>query len=58
MGKPIHEPYAPEVRARAVELVRSGGLSRAQVARDLGVNPGPSGCGSSRPRSTPAGAMG
>lgn len=27
------------VRARAVELVRWGGLSRAQAARDLGVNP-------------------
>jgi transposase len=39
MGKPIHEPYDPEFRARAVELVRSGGLSKAQVARDLGVNP-------------------
>jgi transposase-like protein len=33
MGKPIHEPYAPEFRARA------GGLSKAQVARDLGINP-------------------
>jgi transposase len=39
MGKPIHEPYDPEFRARAVELVRSSGLSKAQVARDLGVNP-------------------
>ena len=39
MGKPIHEPYDPEFRARAVELVRSTGLSKAQAARDLGVNP-------------------
>ena len=39
MGKPIHEPDDPEFRARAVELVRSTGLSKAQVARDLGVNP-------------------
>ena len=39
MGKPIHEPYDPEFRARAVGLVRSTGLSKAQVARDLGVNP-------------------
>jgi transposase len=39
MGKPIHEPYDPEFRARAVELVRSTGLAKAQVARDLGVNP-------------------
>jgi transposase len=39
MGKPIHEPDAPQFRARAVELARSGGLSKARVARDLGVNP-------------------
>jgi transposase len=39
MGKPIHEPYDLEFRARAVELVRSTGQSKAQVARDLGVNP-------------------
>jgi transposase len=39
MGKPIHGPYDPECRARAVELVRSTGLSKAPVARDLGVNP-------------------
>jgi transposase-like protein len=39
MGKPIHAPYAAEFRARAVELVRSSGLSQAQVARDLGVIP-------------------
>ena len=40
MGKPIHEPDDAEFRARAVELVRSTGLAKAQVARDLGVNPG------------------
>ena len=39
MGKPIHEPYAPEFQARTVELVRSTGLAKAQVARDLNVNP-------------------
>jgi transposase len=39
MGKSMHEPYDPTFRARAVELVRSTGLSKAQVARDLGVNP-------------------
>jgi transposase len=39
MGKPLHAPYDPEFRARAVELVRSSGLSKAQVARDLGINP-------------------
>src|SRR5690348_1777092 len=38
MGKPIHEPYDPKYRARAVELVRSSGLTKAQVARDLGSN--------------------
>ena len=38
MGKPIHEPYTSEFRARAVELVRSTGLSKAQLACDLGVN--------------------
>ena len=38
MGKPIHEPYDPEFRARAVELVRSSGQTKAQVARDLGIN--------------------
>ena len=31
-------PYDPEFRARAVELVRTRGLPRAQVARDLGIN--------------------
>jgi len=39
MGKPIHGPYDPAFRARAIELVRSSGLSKAQVARDLGINP-------------------
>ncbi len=39
MEQPTHVPYDPEFRARAVELVRTRGLSRAQVARDLGVNP-------------------
>ncbi len=35
MGKPIPEPDAPEVRARAVQRVRSSGLSKAQVAQSL-----------------------
>ena len=39
MEKSTHVPYDPEFRARAVELVRTRGLARAQVARDLGVNP-------------------
>jgi transposase len=39
MGKPTHGPYDPAFRARAVDLVRTSGLSRAQVARDLGINP-------------------
>ena len=39
MEQPSRAPYEPEFRARAVELVRTRGLSRAQVARDLGVNP-------------------
>jgi transposase len=39
MDKPTHVPYDPEFRTRAVELVRTRGLPRAQVARDLGVNP-------------------
>jgi transposase-like protein len=38
MEKPTHVPYDPEFRARAIELVRTRGLPRAQVARDLGVN--------------------
>jgi transposase len=41
MEKPTHPPYDPEVRARAVALVRTGGLPRAQVARDLGITPAP-----------------
>ena len=39
MEKSTHVPYDPEFRARAVELVRTRSLPRAQVARDLGVNP-------------------
>jgi transposase len=39
MGKPNHPPYPAEFRARAVELARTSGLTRAQVARDLGVTP-------------------
>lgn len=39
MAKPTHLPYDPEFRAHAVDLVRTRGLPRAQVARDLGVNP-------------------
>ena len=39
MGKPTHGPYDPAFRTHAVELVRSSGLSKAQVARDLGINP-------------------
>lgn len=31
-------PYDPEFRTRAIELVRTRGLPRAQVARDLGIN--------------------
>ena len=38
MGKPIRGPYDPAFRARAVELVCTSGLSKAQVARDLGIN--------------------
>jgi transposase len=38
MSTPAHVPYDPEFRTRAVELVRTRGLPRAQVARDLGVN--------------------
>ena len=38
MDKPTHVPYDPEFRARAVELVRTRGLPRAQVARDLGIH--------------------
>ena len=38
MEQPSRAPYDPEFRARAIELVRTRGLSRAQVARDLGIN--------------------
>jgi transposase len=38
MEQPNRTPYDPEFRARAIELVRTRGLPRAQVARDLGVN--------------------
>jgi len=38
MSDPTQVRYDPEFRARAVELVRTRGLPRAQVARDLGVN--------------------
>jgi transposase len=38
MEQPTRTPYDPEFRARAVELVRTRGLPRAQVARDLGIN--------------------
>ena len=38
MEKPTQVPYDPEFRTRAVELVRTRGLPRAQVARDLGIN--------------------
>jgi transposase len=38
MSSPAQGPYDPEFRARAVELVRTRGLPRAQVARDLGIN--------------------
>lgn len=39
MGKPTHGAYDAAFRARAVELVRTSGLPKAQVARDLGINP-------------------
>ena len=39
MGKPRHGAYDPAFRARAVELVRTSGRSKAPVARDLGINP-------------------
>ncbi len=39
MGKPLHGPDDPAFRARAVELVRTSGLAKAQGARDLGINP-------------------
>jgi len=37
MGK-TKPPYAPECRAEALRLVRSGGLSQSRVSRDLGVS--------------------
>ena len=36
--QPTRTPYDPEFRAHAIELVRTRGLPRAQVARDLGIN--------------------
>ena len=38
MSTPASGPYDPEFRTRAIELVRTRGLPRAQVARDLGIN--------------------
>ncbi len=38
MTSSTHGPYDPEFRARAIELVHTSGLPRAQVARDLGIN--------------------
>lgn len=40
-GVPVsrhHEPYTPEFRARAVELVRSSGKGVPEVARELGIS--------------------
>ncbi len=39
MGKPTHRPYDVAFRARAIALVRTSELPRAQVARALGLNP-------------------
>src|SRR5438067_3497589 len=33
-----HAPYPPEFRAQAVQLVRTGGTSLRQVAKELGVH--------------------
>lgn len=33
-----HAPYTAEFRARAVDLVRSGGKTMPEVARDLGIS--------------------
>jgi len=33
-----HPPYPPEFRTEAVRLARSGDITIAQVARDLGVS--------------------
>jgi transposase len=38
MSTPAPGPYEPEFRTRAIELVRTRGLPRAQVARALGIN--------------------
>jgi transposase len=37
MSKRKRRQFSPEFRAEAVKLVREQGLSRAQVARDLGL---------------------
>ena len=34
-----HAPYPDEFRAEAVQLVRSGAVPAARIARDLGVSP-------------------
>ena len=39
MARNTHPPYSPDFRAEAVQLARTSGTPRAQVARDLGVNP-------------------
>jgi transposase len=33
-----HRPYAPEFRQEAVRLVREGGKTISEVARDLGIS--------------------
>jgi len=38
MSTPAPGPDDPEFRTRAIELVRTRGLPRAQVARALGIN--------------------
>ena len=38
MGKRTHRPYADEFKQEAVNLVLDQGLSRTQVARDLGIS--------------------
>ncbi len=37
-GSRIKPPYAPESRVEAVRLIRSGGRTQSQVARDVGVS--------------------
>jgi transposase len=37
--KRVRQPYPEEFRREAVKLVTEQGLSRSQVARDLGVDP-------------------